>query len=407
MRQFFADFHVHIGSTRSGKAVKITASRKLTFAAIIEECYHKKGIDIVGIVDCAALEIVGEIEFLIEQGELHPLPDGGFIHKDRVIVIPGSEIECVEDNGGVSHHIGYFPYLRQVKEFSQIMRKYIKNMELSSQSCGIPARELLEVISATGGIYIPAHAFTPHKSVYGRVTKRLHDIFSEEQFESIAALELGLSADTDIADRIEELQYKSFLSNSDAHSIEKIAREYNIFEMDGANFKEVVLALRGIQGRRIIANFGLDPRLGRYHRSYCQICKRVSSGDPPVLSCEKCFRSDEKFVLGVIDRVAAIGDYNEPRHPDYRPPYYYQIPLEFVPGLSKGILDRLIDHFGSEMAVLHTASKKDLQKVVGWKIARDILSARTGKLSLSAGGGGKYGKVHGMKPRGEQLTFNF
>lgn len=387
--------------------MKITASRKLTFASIIEECSYRKGIDIVGIVDCAAPGVIADIERLVDEGELYPLDDGGLIHRDRVVVIPGAEIECVEDNGGVSHHIGYFPSLGRLKEFSQIMKKYIKNMELSSQSCGVPARELFEVINATGGVFVPAHAFTPHKSVYGKVTERLHTIFSDDQFDRIAALELGLSADTDIADRIGELSDKSFLSNSDAHSRGRIAREYNILEMEAATFREIVLAWRNIQGRRIIANFGLDPRLGRYHRSYCHACNSLCAGEPPVLCCEKCSDRAGKFVPGVLDRVVQIRDFVEPQHPEWRPPYFYQIPLEFVQGLNKNILDRLIEHFGSEMAVLHRADRQELKMVVGWQIASDILCAREGKLTLSSGGGGKYGHVSGVKPKAEQLTFGF
>lgn len=406
MKQFFADFHVHIGRTTEGKAVKITASRKLTFSAVIEECSLRKGIDIVGIVDCASPGVIRDMERMIDSGELMELPQGGFIHRNRVTVIAGAEVECVEEQGGISHHIGYFPHLRQIKEFSRIMRQYIKNIELSSQSCGVPASELLEVIKATGGIHVPAHAFTPHKSVYGRTTRRLTELFSEALYADIWALELGLSADTNIADLIGELASITFLSNSDAHSAAKIGREYNILEMEEATFQEMVLAFRRVSGRKVTANFGLDPRLGRYHRSFCSHCQGVAVSLPPVTRCGSCGKSSGSFVPGVLDRAVQIADWQEPRHPEHRPPYHYQIPLGFVPGLSSQVMGRLLARFGSEMAVLHTAGKKELQETVGWSLASDIMLAREGRLLLSSGGGGRHGKVEGVEKNAEQLELS-
>jgi len=361
----------------------------------------------VGIVDCAPRGVQEDMERLIEKGELAELPAGGLIHRERVVVIPGAEIECVEEGGAVSHHIGYFPYLKQVREFSRIMKNHISNIELSSQCCGLPARELLAIIKATGGIYVPAHVFTPHKSVYGRVTDRLASLFTGDEFHDIAAIELGLSADTEIADRLTELGDLTFLSSSDAHSTGKIAREYNILELEEATFQEMALALRRSGGRRVIANYGLDPRLGRYHRSFCHGCDAVVDDPSPVKSCRKCGPGGRRFVMGVLDRVDEIGDSPLPAHPSHRPPYHYQVPLHFVPGLSGAALERLVNHFGNEMTVLHTAEKKELQKVVGWKVAADIVRAREGKLVFSAGGGGRHGKVCGARPAGEQLMFNF
>jgi len=406
MKHFFADFHVHIGKTTEGKAVKITASRKLTFSAVIEECSRRKGIDIVGIVDCAAPGVIRDIERMLDSGELMEMPQGGFMHRDRVVVIAGAEVECVEEQGGVSHHIGYFPHLRPLREFSQIMRQYIKNIELSSQSCGVPASELMELIKAIGGIYVPAHAFTPHKSVYGRVARRLTELFSDRLCADIWALELGLSADTDIADTIGELDSITFLSNSDAHSGAKIGREYNILEMEEATFQEIVLALRRVSGRRVTANFGLDPRLGRYHRSFCQSCNRVAVEEPPVLKCGICGKDSGSFAVGVLDRAADIADWREPRHPSHRPPYQYQIPLEFVPGLSPVMMERLLDRFGSEMAILHTATTRELHETVGWSLASNIALAREGKLILSPGGGGRHGRVEGVEKKVEQLELS-
>jgi len=391
MNTYFMDFHVHIGRSNSGAPVKITASRDLTFANIAQECKHRKGIDIVGIVDCASPEVIDDISQLINSGEMKPLKEGGLIYQDKVTIILGSEIETKEANGGLSHQIAFFPYFEDVKEFSKTLSHLVTNVSLSSQNCKISAQEFFKIINRIGGILIPAHVFTPHKSVYGKCVKRLKEMFSRATLKKIPAIELGLSADTEIADHLKELAEYTFLTNSDAHSLPKIGREYNIIELEKANFKEILLALQRKEGRRIIANYGLDPKLGRYHRTFCEVCNYIATSNPPVYKCEKC--GSDKIVKGVFDRIVEIGDYQQSISPSHRPPYYHQVPLEFVPGVGKKTLNKLFNYFGTEMNILHKASYQEISQVVGFEIAKNIILARKGLLKLSPGGGGKYGKV--------------
>ena len=80
----------------------------------------------------------------------------------------------------------------------------------------------------------------------------------KEKYDMIPAIELGLSSDTFLADKISELETKSFLTNSDAHSLPKIAREYNKMQLEGISFKEFIMALKnenGRNGRRPILPF--------------------------------------------------------------------------------------------------------------------------------------------------------
>ncbi|MCU6339923.1 endonuclease Q family protein, partial [Enterobacter quasiroggenkampii] len=87
--------------------------------------------------------------------------------------------------------------------------------------------------------------------------------------EIIDAVELGLSADTEMAGCISELDRFTLLTNSDAHSLSKIAREFNSLAMASPTFKEWAMALRREAGRGVTANYGLNPRLGKYHRTSC------------------------------------------------------------------------------------------------------------------------------------------
>ena len=394
MYEVFADMHIHIGRSENNKPIKITAARSLNFANIAKECVERKGINIVGIIDCASPYVIEDIENFLKTGEAFEIEDGGIIYKDKVCIILGSEIETSEKNEegktGSAHNLCYFPTLNDIKGFSNEMSHHIKNMTLSSQRADISAYELIDIVEKYNGVLVPAHAFTPHKSFYGNCTTRLKRIF-KEKFDRIPAIELGLSADTYLADKISELENKTFLTNSDAHSLPKIAREYNKMLMETVSFKEFVKVLKREDGRKILANYGLDPKLGKYHRTYCEVCDKQIPGDAPVTKCDTC--DSKNITMGVYDRIEIIKDKEESKSPNFRPEYVYQIPLGFIPGVGGKTIKKLLDTFETEMNILHKLDYDDIEAVVGEKVATNIINAREGKMHIIEGGGGVYGKV--------------
>ena len=254
----------------------MTAARDLTFGNIAKECATRKGIELAGIVDCASPAVMRDIDDLVDAGEMVELPGGGLRYRDKTTVLLGSELETVEADGCSSHQIAYFATRAQMKDFSARLTGSVTNLDLSSQHCRMTARELLRVVKDLGGIFAPAHAFTPHKGAYGACVTRLQEMFGDD-VALLDALELGLSADSFMADRLSELSEITFLSNSDAHSLPKIAWEYNVLEVEEASFEEVRKALHREFGRRVIANYGLDPRLGKYHRTFCLQCGNIAA----------------------------------------------------------------------------------------------------------------------------------
>jgi len=394
MYEVFADLHIHIGRSENNKPIKITAARSLNFANIAKECSDRKGINIAGIIDCASPYVIEDIENFLKTGEAYEIKDGGIIYKDKVCIILGSEIETSEigkdGKCGSAHNICFFPYLKDIKAFSEEMKMHIKNITLSSQRANISAYELIDIVEKHSGILIPAHCFTPHKSFYGNCTDRLEKIF-KEKYSKVPAIELGLSADTDLADNISELEGKTFITNSDAHSLPKIAREYNKILVEDISFKELLKALKNEDGRKVIANYGMDPKLGKYHRTYCEVCGKNIPGVAPVTKCDTC--DSKNITMGVYDRIVEIKDKQESKSPEKRPVYNYQIPLTFIPGLGGKTIEKLIKSFDTEMNILHKLSFDDLEAVVGEKNARNIVNAREGKMKIQEGGGGVYGKV--------------
>lgn len=392
MGQYFMDLHIHIGASSSGVPVKITASRDLTFENIVKEAYGRKGIDIIGIIDCASPPVLTDIRRMIEGGELALLSGGGYRYRDRVTVLLGSEVESKEERGGMAHFLAYFPTIEQIAEYSRIMSGFITNIALSSQMSYLPGQRILQIVDGLGGVLIPAHTFTPYKSVYGNCAKSLAEIFPGGEAAKIRTVELGLSADSTMADYFSELGTRTFISDSDAHSLAKIGREYNLIEVEIPDFQHIFAALALEEGAgRMVANYGLDPRLGKYHRSFCEVCDTTLTGEPPQWKCDRC--GSLKITPGVWDRIVEIRDRNVSLSPPHRPPYHFQIPLQDIPGIGPKAIAKLIDAFGSEMNVLHKATEEQLRQVVPVRAAENIILARTGQLTLLPGGGGIYGKA--------------
>lgn len=394
MYEIFADMHVHIGRSENGKPIKITAAKSLNFANIAKECADRKGINVVGIIDCASPYVIEDIENFLKTGEAYELKDGGIIYKEKVCILLGSEVETSEEgrNGkkGSAHNICFFPHLKDIKQFSSELSYHLKNITLSTQRTDLSGYDLIDIVEKYNGILIPAHIFTPHKSYYGNCTDRLKNIF-KEKYDKIFAVELGLSSDTFLADMITELENKTFLTNSDAHSLPKIAREYNKMQVEDISFKEIVKALKNEDGRKIISNYGLDPKLGKYHRTYCDDCEKTIETKEPVEECPYC--GSKNVTFGVFDRIELIKDKPETKSPENRPPYIYQVPLGFIPGVGGKTITKLLDNFETEMNILHKLSKDDIEAVVGEKVASSIEKARSGGYQVHSGGGGIYGKL--------------
>nr|WP_026681076.1 endonuclease Q family protein [Priestia megaterium] len=385
LKPYFSDLHIHIGRDKYDHPVKITASKNLTLTSVLEESSRNKGMDLIGVIDCQAPAVQQEVMELIEEGKAYELVDGG-IRFEKVTLILGSEIEVYDEAcQGPIHVLCYFPTLQYMQQFSAWLRQRMKNIGLSSQRYYGTGKELQYKVKQLKGIFIPAHVFTPFKSLYGKgVEQTLSEVFDRDLIDGI---ELGLSSDTHMADQIQELHDYTFLSNSDAHSLAKIAREYQIICMMEPSFNELYLALHQQQNRKIAHNYGMNPRLGKYHKTVCNQCFSVVSLN--VQNCPHCFSN--KLIKGVSDRILELKDISAPTND--RPPYTYQVPLEYLPKLGKRTYEKLLTAFDTEMQVIHHATFEELTSVIPSDLAHAIIQMRQGKLKIIEGGGGRYGTI--------------
>ncbi|MED4453622.1 endonuclease Q family protein [Metabacillus fastidiosus] len=388
MNDYFADLHIHIGRTKSGKSVKITASKTLTLENILIEASEHKGIDIVGVIDCHVPEVLQDLRERIESGECKELGEGGIQFKETVLML-GTELEIYDEFcKGPIHVLAFMPTIEKMIQFSNWLGKRVTNITLSSQRIYENGRVLQEKVKELDGLFIPAHIFTPHKSLYGSgVDFSLKEVFDPSLID---AVELGLSSDTSMADEIAELHEYTYITNSDAHSLPKIGREYQKICLEAPTFAELKLALREEKGRKIVANYGLNPFLGKYYITTCEKCGEQKKAGEPV--CEKC--GSRRFTKGVSNRLKELAsESNDDRE---RPPYIHQVPLQFIPGLGPKTLLKLKAVFQTEMNIIHEAAENELAEIIPEKLVSYIIAAREGKLQVKAGGGGIYGKVTGV-----------
>jgi uncharacterized protein (TIGR00375 family) len=255
--------------------------------------------------------------------------------------------------------------------------------------------ELMDLIKDHNGLIGPAHAFTPWTSIYKEFDS-IYDCYNDTP----DFLELGLSADTDMADRIEELQDIPFISNSDAHSPwpHRLGREFNeieIKEMTFNAFKDAVHA------KKVVGNYGFDPRLGKYHETGCVRCYDtipIEKAQELKMRCP-CGGLIKK---GVKDRIGDIAKWKEPHHPEFRPQYTHILPLAEIISLVHGkgittvyvqkIWKEMVQTFGSEIEVLIYAPLDKIARTEP-KLAEVIKSFRENTLNIQSGSGGHYGQI--------------
>lgn len=389
MKEIFVDLHIHIGCTPQGRPVKITASRGLTLPAILTTA-PVKGVQVVGVVDTAVPAVLEEIDQLLRREELVEA-EGCLMHPStQTYLVMAAEVE-VPVGQGLAHFLAYLPGYRAMQAFSRWLEERVGNVHLSTPRLRAPVQQLFAVAADLGGWVAPAHIFTPYKGLLGACGADFDSLLGPAALQCFA-VELGLSSDTGLAMRLPQIAEQTFLTASDAHSLAKIAREAMRVRVQAISFQELRWALEGQQSRGIVANYGLDPRLGKYYRTFCQVCQQALPDPPPVLTCPH--DENHPVVMGVLDRIHLLERVAGKAQGNLRtrPPYVHQIPLEFIPGIGPRTRQRLVEELGSELAVLHLASRRQLVDCVGERLADRIEQARRGEVHLRPGGGGLYGR---------------
>ncbi len=416
MQRFDTDLHIH--SLHS-----ISVSKSMTIPMLYQSA-KKKGLHLVGTGD------VTQPDWLDHLKE-HLVSNDDILKHNDISFIPTVEIE---DNESI-HHLVILPDFEAVDNLRNSLSSHSPNM--NDEWGGRPrvnlcGEDIAGLVRDVGGLIGPAHAFTPYRSIF-RENKHssLHSCYGDET-PHIHFIELGLSADSEIADCIPELRGLTYITASDAHSPapNKLGREFVRFEMEAPSFSELQLAITRQRNRKSVLNLGFNPRLGKYYLSFCEQCRRTliikDSNESPsfddlniYISCAThsertrlledvqrrkvlCPADGKKLRLGVRDRAAAIGE-GISKSPDHRPPYLHIAPLLDIVAISLGVksssskkvrnlYDKMRNRFGPETLIL-TDTPLDSIREMNERVSIMIRKYRDKTIGYIDGGGGRYGKL--------------
>ena len=265
------------------------------------------------------------------------------------------------------------------------------------------------------------NCWTPWFSVFGSMSgfDRIGDCF-EEQTAKIFALETGLSSDPAMNWRLSALDKFTLISNSDSHSPSKIGREANIFDCE-LSYKAIMEALRTKDKSKFLYTIEFYPEEGKYHYDGHRLCGVRFSPQESKAHKNLCPKCGKPLTIGVMNRVDQLADRPKGFKPDNAIPFKNLIPLDEIIADVKGMgkasksveqeYRSVLAKFGTEFEVLGKAPEEDLRKGIDSRLAEAIIRARQGKVHISPGYDGEYGKVsilgNDEKPKKheEQLSF--
>lgn len=301
---------------------------------------------------------------------------------------------------------------------------------------GISAKNLAELLFSIDRkiVLIPAHIWTPWFSLYGAKGgyDRINDCFGEYS-KYIFAVETGLSSDPAMNWRVNELEGRSIVSFSDAHSLEKMGREATVLKIKDERLKmkdvinpslisydNIMNAL--VRGKEKIFAIGYTiefyPEEGKYHYTghrNCGIVMNPSEMKKNGIICPVCKR---ELTVGVLQRVEELADLSSNNFMEEkdiygtvwlkdkkgsRPPFINLVPLLEIlsEALNSGVttqavasmFDSLISQFGSEHEVLLRAPLEKIQSNYGVTIAEGIEKVRSRSIHIEPGYDNTYGVV--------------
>jgi uncharacterized protein (TIGR00375 family) len=392
--KFIADFHIHSKYSR--------ATSGQTDLENICKWAEIKGVKVIATGDFTHPEWIKNI-----KEQLKPAEPGLFQYKDsETRFILTTEISCIYSKNNKTrkiHLIVLSPSIEIAEKINEELSK-IGNLKSDGRPIlGLDAKELVKIVLGVSSdcMVIPAHCMTPWFGLFGSKSgfDSIKECF-EEMSLYIYAVETGLSADPAMLWRIPDLRSISLISNSDAHSPEKIGREANVFDID-LSYYSIIEALKTRKG--FIETIEFYPQEGKYYGDGHRACNIYMDSKDSLRYSEICPVCGKPLTVGVINRINKLADKPEGFIPANAVPFRSIVPLKEIIGealdvgsSSKSVdaeYQKLIKSFKSEFNILLNVSFEELKEVTFSNIAEGIKRVREGKVNILPGFDGEYGKV--------------
>ena len=406
--KFIADLHVHSHFSRA-------TSRTLD-PEHLSLWAQKKGITVVGTGDFTHPGWVSELRDKLIETEpglygLKPAVREKITsqvplscHSPTRFLLSG-EISCIYKKNGKTrkvHHLILMPDMASVSRLNDRLDQIGNITSDGRPILGLDSRDLLEIILEVteDAFFIPAHIWTPWFSVFG--SKSGFDSL-EECFEDLTgyihALETGLSSDPSMNRLISALDDYLLVSNSDAHSPQKLGREANIFDTD-LDYNSIIHSMT--DGRGFNGTVEFYPEEGKYHLDGHRKCKvRLQPEETEACQgiCPVCGRP---LTFGVLNRIHELSDRDTPSR--LSKDFFSLIPLTEIlseifncgPATKKVMshYEMLLLELGPEIRILMDISLSDIEASGGPVLSEAIKRMRNNQVIRHGGYDGEYGKIH-------------
>lgn len=404
--KFIADLHIHSKYSRA-------TSKSMSFESI-NQWAQLKGITVMGTGDFTHPRWFNEMKEKLEENgnKFFKLKDNYKVRsvpascRAGVYFMLSAEISCIYKKNGrlrKNHNIVFVPDFATAARLNSILSK-IGNISSDGRPIlGLDAKELLKIVLDTSdtSMLIPAHAWTPHFSVFGASSgfDSLYECF-EELTPYIYAIETGLSSDPLMNWRLSSLDAITLISNSDAHSPVKLGREANIFDCE-LSYKALTDAIKTREG--FTGTIEFFPEEGKYHYDGHRACGISLSPKETLKHNYCCPVCGKKVTVGVMHRVEMLADRDYSFRPSHAPSFYSLIPLQEIVsetlkvGVQSKVVEnmyfQLINRLGNEFKILMETPLDDIERASTQILREAIARMRSGNVSISPGYDGEYGKI--------------
>lgn len=405
---YIADLHLHSHYARA-------TSKDLNLETLYQWA-RVKGIHVLSTGDFThplwfkeireKLEPVGNGLFRLKKPPKDPAMPGMKVQDIDVHFCLGTEISSIYKYGDKvrkNHNLVFAPDFDTVARINARLSA-IGNLAADGRPIlGLPSRNLLEIVleAHERAYLVPAHVWTPWFSTLG--SRGGYDSV-DECFRDLAhhlfAIETGLSSDPLMNWQWSALDRFTLISNSDAHSPQKLGREATLFNTE-LSYDGLFNAMKTRQG--FAGTFEFFPEEGKYHHDGHRNCGISWEPDQTQQYNGICPQCGQPLTIGVLHRVQVLSDRKAPEKPAGAAGFRYNIPLPEILGeikrtgpASKAVMQafhQAISTFGNEFALLQDAPVADIQKLGSPVLAEAIRRMRQQEVKPVAGYDGQYGVI--------------
>ncbi|MBU1032712.1 MAG: endonuclease Q family protein [Patescibacteria group bacterium] len=398
------DFHIHSKWSRA-------CSKQLTLPNIAKAC-ESKGIQLVGTSDAFHPAWRDDIGTLLQETEhgAFELKDGSSPTK-FLLTVEISSIYKRADKTRRVHNVILFSNLKALDRMTSALNERGCNLKSDGRPIvGIDSEELMKMTldADPNNLLIPAHAWTPWFAIFG--SKSGFDSIEEcfgEMSKYVYAIETGLSSDPKMNWRLSALDNIFLVSNSDAHSLDKLGREANVFEMEQPSYKELRRIIVEHDTKKFIETLEFFPEEGKYFVDGHRDCKFWCEPEKTKKLKGLCPNCGKLLTIGVLHRVSDLADRKpNPDKPKSATSFRSIIPLAEVVSSVFGVgtkskrveheIENLVSNNRTEFGILLDLSEKELLQITSSEIVAAIIAMRKGDVELKPGYDGEFGVI---KPR--------